>query len=84
MRQFFALLAFPLVVSPALAAGPEIIEWNGFLLRLEASLTERPQGDPAQVIEKATTICGTVGRTPQIDSYEQISDFRYVYTIICA
>lgn len=80
----YAALAAMLFASPAFSSDNEmpVFGFNGYSFIVDARKI-RGGETPQAVLERASAVCGSVGKSAELQVTDEISDFRAKFYYIC-
>lgn len=84
MSRFVLLAA--LFALPSLVIAQQkpayVVQFNGHFLTISVTSIDTPFNfEPAD--EKATQICGTVGKKPELQNREKVTQYRFFLNYVC-
>lgn len=77
-----AVAAASFLAVPTFAAGPPIVQFNGFSVTVEAG---KAAGlDPIEAVtSKAVEACASVGKSARLEEERQVRAMRFHYFFVC-
>jgi len=78
----YAILAAMLFANGASANEMPVLGFNGFSFMVDARKI-RGGETPQTVIDRAGAVCGSVGKSAELQITEEVSDFRARFYYIC-
>lgn len=78
----FVLMAAPVWATPGNPTEPSVTRYNGFSLAIEFA-SENGPNVPESVDKKAQRVCGSIGKSAEIQSIRRVSNYRAEFFFIC-